>query len=105
MTASDKDSYVTQRNQNFIKEALGANNVTFVSVQDEDSLNDLKISDRDIVITQTRNRIILDKIGKLEAKNTSESDRTIVLTKTKKFSKKNFTGTASRFRNHIVSMI
>lgn len=83
MTASDKDSYVTQRNQNFIKEALGANNVTFVSVQDEDSLNDLKISDRDIVITQTRNRIILDKIGKLEAKNTSESDRTIVLTKNK----------------------
>ena len=52
MTASDKDSYVTQRNQNFIKEALGTNNVTFVNVQDEDSLNDLKISESDIFIRQ-----------------------------------------------------
>ena len=83
MTASDKDSYVTLRNQNFIKEAIGTNNVTFVKVQDEDSLNDLKIRDSDIVITQTRNRTVRDKIGKFGAKNTSESDRTIVLTKNK----------------------
>ena len=84
MTASDKDSYVTQRNQNFIKEALGTDNVTFVNVQqDEDSLNDLKISEKDIVIAQTRNGIVLDKIGELKAKNTSESSRTIVLTKNK----------------------
>lgn len=83
MTASDKDSYVTQRNQNFIKEALGTNNVTFVNVQDEDSLNDLKISESDIFITQTRNKIVREKISKFGAKNTSESDRTIVLTKNK----------------------
>lgn len=82
MTASDKDSYVTSRNQNFIKEALSGG-VRFVNVRNENTLDGLKIDKGDNVIMQTRNRIVRDKVERLGVKSTSESDRTIVLTKNK----------------------
>ena len=80
MTRTDTDNYVSERNTRFIKEALG-NEVRIISVTRDTSLD--FISREDIVIAQTRDMEVLDRIVETGARNTVESERTILLTKDK----------------------
>ena len=80
MTRTDTDNYVSERNTKFIKEALG-DEVRIISVTRDTSLD--FISREDIVIAQTRDREVLNRIVERGARNTVESERTILLTKDK----------------------
>lgn len=80
MTRTDTDNYVSERNVRFIKEALG-DDVRIVSVTRDTCLD--FICREDIVIAQTRDREVLDRIVERGVANTVETERTIRLTKDK----------------------
>lgn len=80
-TKTDKEFYVSERNKNFIKEALGEENVSFIEVT-EDTILDF-LSPADTVLCQTRNKNVLRNICKRGAKNTAEDAFTILYTQNK----------------------
>lgn len=81
MTKSDKDFYVSSKNQRLIQETLGIDNVSIHSVEEDDELD--FIQPEDIVIAQTRNDVVLRKIAKKGVRSTIESRDTIMYTKDK----------------------
>lgn len=81
--ATDKEAYVSHRNENFIKEALRAENVRFHNVNSDSDLEKLGISSNDVVIVETRDGFVRQALSKLGCKTTLESDRTIILTQNK----------------------
>lgn len=81
-TKTDNDFYVSDRNKNFLTEILGEENVSFTDVDEEDNLSFVK--DTDVVLCQTRNLSVIEKIRKTGAKNTCESLFTILYTKNKR---------------------
>lgn len=84
MTRTDTDSYVSERNARFIKEALG-DGVRIVSVTKDTNLSFIR--KEDTVIAQTRDRDVLNHIVETGASNTVESERTVMLTKDKELVK------------------
>lgn len=87
MCQSDRDNYVSLRNQRLLYEALGKDNISVLSITDRNNLDNIKVSSSDIVITQSRDGIVREAIQRTGAKNTSECDRTISLTKNKQILK------------------
>lgn len=85
MTRTDTDNYVSERNARFIKEALG-NEVRIISVTKDTDLSFID-SVNDIVIAQTRDRDVLNHIVETGARNTVESEKTVLLTKDKEIIK------------------
>jgi hypothetical protein len=86
-TITDKESYVSKRNAQFITEALGKKNVRFHKLQNSDVLSELNIDNDDILIAETRDGIVRHAISMYGCRNTVESDRTIVLTQNKEYVK------------------
>lgn len=87
MTKTDKDFYVSEKNKNFLTEILGEENISFISVEEEDNLSFVK--DTDIVLCQTRNSQIIERVCQTGARHTAESNFTILYTKNKKVVKDN----------------
>ena len=81
MTDSDKDFYVSGRNKNFLTEVLGEGNVSFVTMSEDDDLSFIGCDD--IVLVQTRNVHVIEKIEQSGARHTAESNFTILYTKNK----------------------
>lgn len=85
MTKSDTDSYVSARVERQLIETLGVDKVKIVSVDEDDSLD--FIQSEDIVIAQTRNRGVLNKILETGAQSTVEDLDVVLYTKDKATSK------------------
>lgn len=80
-TDSDRDFYISGRNKNFLTEVLGERNVSFVAINEDDDLSFIGCAD--VVLVQTRNLRMIEKIKQSGARHTAESDFTILYTKNK----------------------